>query len=481
MRRLKPDYPKHTPPSTFKVDFACIGNSVLRQQVKGYFRLHFPHWKPKTFRTVLDNMRPFLRLLPSEVHIGTLNRTVVERLLPQIYQLSASSACICLRRIRAMLDYMASSPNWVDPRPPRFLLLDEDIPSEPGTLPRPIPPDVLHQLDTLLDQAIQAMETAQQPPLLKAPCWNALLILRRTGMRFEDLAHLKAPDDAGRNGCLHQDSEGFWWIHLHHKINKASRDHMIPTRMSDGVIAAVHRQRELIKDIPNHFDESYLFRDQKGVLTQTSFQGALAKKLAPQLLYEGQPYVITPHQFRHTIATDMIDQGIDIYTVKEFLGHALLKTTERYVQIYLTSLKAKYDAYRARKLEQATSGAGADHGQVAQLDGEADGEWVNSSVGQMCLSPLPNGIGNCAHLIVMHDPCPTPPYCPTCTKLRASKRHLPCWENKAANLVITIDALRANPAYARARQQHEQELQHTQKVIETIKQEGFWDGRIHNV
>jgi integrase len=318
MRRLKPDYPKHMPPAAFKVDFACIGNSVLRQQVKGYFRIHLPRWKPKTFQAVLNNIKPFFRFLPSDVHIGTLNRTVVESLLPQIYQLSAYSALMCLRRTRDMLDYMASSPNWVDMRPPRFLLLDEDIPSETHTLPRPIPADVLYQFDTLLEQAIQAMETAQQPPLLKASYWNALLILRRTGMRFEDLAHLKAPDDAGRNGCLHQDSEGFWWIHLHHKINKASRDHMIPTRMSDGVIAAVHRQRELIKDIPNHFDESYLFRDQKGVLTQASFQGALAKKLAPQLLHEGQPYVITPHQFRHTIATDMIDQGIDIHTVKEF-------------------------------------------------------------------------------------------------------------------------------------------------------------------
>ncbi len=50
-------------------------------------------------------------------------------------------------------------------------------------------------------------------------------------------------------------------------------------------------------------------------------------------------------------------------------------------------------------------------------------------------------------------------------KLRANKRHLPVWENKAKNLLITLEALRANPAYARARQKHEQELQHAEKVI----------------
>ena len=50
----------------------------------------------------------------------------------------------------------------------------------------------------------------------------------------------------------------------------------------------------------------------------------------------------------------------------------------------------------------------------------------------------------------------------------------------AKNWLITVEALRSNPAYARARQKHEQELKHAEKVITTIKEEGFWDGRIHN-
>jgi type VI protein secretion system component VasF len=80
----------------------------------------------------------------------------------------------------------------------------------------------------------------------------------------------------------------------------------------------------------------------------------------------------------------------------------------------------------------------------------------------------------------MHDGCPDSPHCPTCPKLRANKRHLPVWESKATHLLITVEALRANPAYARARQKHEQALAHAEKVIKTIKEEGFWDGRIHN-
>ncbi|HEX6484024.1 MAG TPA: DUF6262 family protein, partial [Ktedonobacteraceae bacterium] len=46
------------------------------------------------------------------------------------------------------------------------------------------------------------------------------------------------------------------------------------------------------------------------------------------------------------MATDMIEQGVDIYTVKEFLGHTSLAMTERYVKVYLSSLKAKSEQKR---------------------------------------------------------------------------------------------------------------------------------------
>ena len=257
-----------------------------------------------------------------------------------------------------------------------------------------------------------------------------------------------------------------------------NRDHRIPTKMSDGVMAAVQRQRERVQDIPDHFGEHYLFRTAKGVLTYGNVKAAL-QKLAPHLIHEGQPYAISPHQFRHTIASDMIEQGVDIYTVKEFLGHASLAMTERYILIYLKSIKAKYDAYRAKKQSTYAASMIANQVEVIPPEGEADGGWVEGKVGKLYLSPLPDGAGNCAHL-PMHDPCPDVPHCPTCPKLRATKRHLPTWETKVKNLRLTVEALRANPLYDRARQKHEQELAHAERVVETIKREGFWDGRIHN-
>ncbi|MGH2480228.1 MAG: tyrosine-type recombinase/integrase, partial [Ktedonobacteraceae bacterium] len=273
------------------------------------------------------------------------------------------------------------------------------------------------------------------------------------------------------------DSEGYWWICIDHTNTKMGREHRIPTRTSDGVIDAIRRQQARAKHFPDHFDAHYLFRTEKGIISRMQIQSAL-KKLAPYLKHEELSYLITAHQFRHTIATDMIEQGIDIYTVKEFLGHKSLSMTEKYVKVYLSSLKAKYDAYRLKK-QQTSASEMMSQVQVAQPEGDADGGWVENKVGKLYVSPLPDGIGNCVHL-PMHDGCPDSPHCPTCPKLRANKRHLPVWESKATNLLITVEALRVNPAYARARQKHEQELQHAEKVIKTIKEEGFWDGRIHN-
>ncbi len=153
--------------------------------------------------------------------------------------------------------------------------------------------------------------------------------------------------------------------------------------------------------------------------------------------------------------------------------------TEKYVKVYLRVSRPSTMRIESRSNRPTLADMMATQVQVNQDIGDTDGGWVESKVGKLYVSPLPDGIGNCAHLAML-DPCPTPPHCPTCPKLRANKRHLPVWENKAKNLLITVEALRANPAYARARQKHEQELQHAEKVIKTIKEEGFWDGRIHN-
>ena len=52
---------------------------------------------------------------------------------------------------------------------------------------------------------------------------------------------------------------------------------------------------------------------------------------------------ITPHQLRHSYATNLLNKGVNIYYLKEFLGHSSLMTTQVYLHVVNSDLKALHE------------------------------------------------------------------------------------------------------------------------------------------
>lgn len=74
-------------------------------------------------------------------------------------------------------------------------------------------------------------------------------------------------------------------------------------------------------------------------ITQRGVAGIIQKRM----MASGVAKRVSPHTFRHTFATHILDRGADIRVVQELLGHSSLSTTQVYTHLGLGALKRIYD------------------------------------------------------------------------------------------------------------------------------------------
>jgi integrase/recombinase XerC len=69
---------------------------------------------------------------------------------------------------------------------------------------------------------------------------------------------------------------------------------------------------------------------------------SVARLLAARIREVGLRRGISPHALRHTFATHLLNNGADIRSIQELLGHASLSTTQRYTRVGVEELMRTY-------------------------------------------------------------------------------------------------------------------------------------------
>lgn len=92
-------------------------------------------------------------------------------------------------------------------------------------------------------------------------------------------------------------------------------------------------------------DHAFLFVNHRGgPLTSRGIRHILQRIIEKA----GMTQQVHPHMFRHTFATHLLNQGADLRSVQELLGHSRLSTTQIYTHVSNEFLQKNYHAHHPR-------------------------------------------------------------------------------------------------------------------------------------
>ena len=92
-------------------------------------------------------------------------------------------------------------------------------------------------------------------------------------------------------------------------------------------------------------DEDYIFVGKRGKkLNPVIIQRELSRIRREQLLPENT----TPHSLRHTFATQLLNNKVDLRSIQELLGHKSLSTTQKYTAVDISKIRETIENFHPR-------------------------------------------------------------------------------------------------------------------------------------
>lgn len=125
-------------------------------------------------------------------------------------------------------------------------------------------------------------------------------------------------------------------------IGKGNKERIVP--VGDQAIRAIRQyqmelREELLNKIPQSPYSDYLFLSDKGKPLTAAQVRTILNRLVDK---HGLNLSIHPHKLRHTFATHLLNNGADMRSVQELLGHVDLSSTQIYTHVTKDKLKETY-------------------------------------------------------------------------------------------------------------------------------------------
>lgn len=115
---------------------------------------------------------------------------------------------------------------------------------------------------------------------------------------------------------------------------KGSKERIVQIENAD-VLAALKRYKQIKKVGMN--DCEFFFVNRLGNRLSEQSVRFMIRKYAIQAGIESK---ITPHMFRHTFATLLLEEDVDIRYIQQLLGHSSIQTTQIYTHVSLNKQKS---------------------------------------------------------------------------------------------------------------------------------------------
>ncbi|MGK7897415.1 MAG: tyrosine-type recombinase/integrase [Xenococcus sp. (in: cyanobacteria)] len=408
-----------------KLVFLYIQQDWLKEATKKFIRYSATTKELTTLQNYIRSLNTFSNFIANkypQVDWNTLTREIIIDYIEYLNsnKLSSSAKRTKISSLRQLLE-IGRINGWFHVS--SYLIRTEDYPKLKKRIPRYIPEEVMTQLNQYLD-------------LLPEPVMRMVLVIQETGLRVSEL--LQMPVD-----CLKQDTKGDWFIqYTNWKMTKEDTK-PISTELAE----AIQEQQQYIKDNLPEF--KYLFCARKAtpkfipkpkVMSGKSFIKFL-KALANKCNIcdnHGEIWKFQTHQFRHTVGTRMINNGVPQHIIQRYLGHESPEMTSVYAYIHDQTLKKEIAKYHDNRVVNVA-------GEVVksstpELDNDLDLHLLKKKV---LAQSLPNG--SCARPVVLGE-CPHANACLTCGDFRT-----------------TIEFL----------DQHKAQLEETEKLVQNAEEKGW--------